>query len=623
MKKINAILILLFLFTNYSFAQQEGTFVEVKKKCKVWWKTSLKENEKLKWKGKKENGFAQGEGILTYYINNKERKIYQGNIKNGKFHGFGKYTFDISNNYYYNGIWNEGLYNGNGTLNSAECIYKGNFNQGKKSGKGEISYKNDKIIKKYNGEFKNNLFNGQGEIWFINGEYYKGNFINSKIPERELYLKSIASNNLDSLELFLTQYPNHFYQKKILLKIKEQKYKKWYNKAEKELNTNSKLIPLIDTDKKIIGVRGDTILMTNRDSLYFYVYPNIVNKIKIYNSNKDFLVSPNCKLIAYLEWGKREKKNTYSNLIVFDIKTNTQLLTIKNIKDDAETELIFTDDSRFLLISSDWGYKTNIVYKINTDRWTYEKREVRDIGSLDYSNIPNTFSFWYGRHSLLNYKTNTTFDKEHKIYDKNIIKDSNRHGLPYKKSSQGRWNGKKYMEIPISVSCYLDDFIIYSFHNNSYGINYYIYDTSLNKGIYFFTTKFNIITNKFLINSYYGIIYDLNFINKHKEKLIKITQLKKLEITAQKEENEFYKKTEDGIVADCDRYLKKYPNGGYALRVQAKKQKLLDNEELAYFEKAKSGNKDNCNSYLSKYASGKYISEVKERILYLELKNLN
>ena len=74
---------------------------------------------------------------------------YEGELKNGKFHGQGKYTFS----------------NGN--------IYEGEFNNGKWEGQGKYSFSNGNI---YEGEFKDGKSHGQGKIILYDGTKYVGEF---------------------------------------------------------------------------------------------------------------------------------------------------------------------------------------------------------------------------------------------------------------------------------------------------------------------------------------------------------------------------------------------------------------------------------------------------------------
>ena len=101
---------------------------------------------------------------------------YYGEIAGGKAHGFG--TMKFSNGDMYEGEWIEGEMNGVGEYfvydsewGGFEKTYKGEFAQGKRHGKGCMSY-ND--YSKYQGNWQNNQRTGYGVCWFANGDRFIG-----------------------------------------------------------------------------------------------------------------------------------------------------------------------------------------------------------------------------------------------------------------------------------------------------------------------------------------------------------------------------------------------------------------------------------------------------------------
>ncbi len=156
-------------------------------------------------------------------LQKKNRDIYLGGYKNGKYHG-DKSRLIYENGFIYEGSFREGLRHGTGTLingnnpssynyqggwaydkKHGKCveiingeIFEGQYNNGVREGKCVILYNNkDKFVgflvngKKegygeqfyfktnstYKGEFKNNLYEGKGEITNNNGYYFKGEFL--------------------------------------------------------------------------------------------------------------------------------------------------------------------------------------------------------------------------------------------------------------------------------------------------------------------------------------------------------------------------------------------------------------------------------------------------------------
>ena len=139
--------------------------------------------------------------------------IYYGNWnKNLKISGSGEMLILNSEKIYSIGIWKNGdfikgriyfkdgiyegeiknnTFNGNGKMKYKNGdIYEGNFENGIKKGNGKMIFKNKN---EYNGNFENGEINGKGEMKFNDGTYYKGDFIHGKFDGKG-YLKNINSN---------------------------------------------------------------------------------------------------------------------------------------------------------------------------------------------------------------------------------------------------------------------------------------------------------------------------------------------------------------------------------------------------------------------------------------------
>ena len=132
------------------------------------------------------NNNIQMEGYGIYYLKNEKIIVegiwnkgnliygniflpngdfYQGEIKNSKFHGKGKYIY----------------------INGDK--YKGNFLNGVKNGDGFFEYNNGTF---YQGEFSNDKFNGKGVMKWKDGTEYKGNFVNSMLNGKGVILNLIG-----------------------------------------------------------------------------------------------------------------------------------------------------------------------------------------------------------------------------------------------------------------------------------------------------------------------------------------------------------------------------------------------------------------------------------------------
>ena len=111
--------------------------------------------------------------IPLYKINGKTE--YIGDLFNGKYNGYGKLLETRYKDYEeikYEGQFKDGLYHGFGKGKLfqdkySEFLYEGNFINGKMEGYGVIYYEDRKRIF-YDGSFKNNDLYGNGIIYYIN-----------------------------------------------------------------------------------------------------------------------------------------------------------------------------------------------------------------------------------------------------------------------------------------------------------------------------------------------------------------------------------------------------------------------------------------------------------------------
>ena len=114
------------------------------------------------------HGVKQGKGNLS----SKDNKFnYEGDWINDKFEGFGAL---FNQDEKYNGNFKEGKYDGEGNLykKNGDC-YSGEFLRGNLL-KGKINFNNGDC---YEGNLKEGLFDGKGVYTYKNGDVFKGSFI--------------------------------------------------------------------------------------------------------------------------------------------------------------------------------------------------------------------------------------------------------------------------------------------------------------------------------------------------------------------------------------------------------------------------------------------------------------
>jgi hypothetical protein len=125
------------------------------------------------YEGITQNGLFNGRGTLSWPNGAK----YVGDWVNGIRSGEGSYTW--SNGDMYTGYWVDGDPHGQGTLIWADGNkYVGNWIDGERTGQGTyISVRGEKSI----GEWKNGLRHGPGTVYSSNGDRMVGNWINGKL----------------------------------------------------------------------------------------------------------------------------------------------------------------------------------------------------------------------------------------------------------------------------------------------------------------------------------------------------------------------------------------------------------------------------------------------------------
>ena len=149
------------------------------------------ENQFLRYDGYFKFDKKEGPGIELYrsdlYKMENPPVKYVGNFTKGEINGFGKKEWKDSLTYEGNFVKGKREGTGKLTLHNTEGIinikiFEGNFKDDKISdGKGSLIWGvENKEKNKYEGEFKNKNFNGQGKLSKITGETYEGNFVDGK-----------------------------------------------------------------------------------------------------------------------------------------------------------------------------------------------------------------------------------------------------------------------------------------------------------------------------------------------------------------------------------------------------------------------------------------------------------
>ena len=101
------------LFVASAHAAEDDGFIQDQNLCLAQ-NSFPRPNETVTWTGGCKNGFADGEGIQQWFINNAPTGRYEGRMEKGAYQGRGKYT--QSNGRIFQGEYREGKRLGKGVL---------------------------------------------------------------------------------------------------------------------------------------------------------------------------------------------------------------------------------------------------------------------------------------------------------------------------------------------------------------------------------------------------------------------------------------------------------------------------------------------------------------------------
>lgn len=116
-------------------------------------------NEYVIWDGGCKDGKVDGEGTLSWYLDNKLFSTFKGHLKEGKKSGKG--VFEVANLGVFEGIWREHIYMDNATFRNTSCTTYGNFVNYKAFGNVVTQCKDGS---EYKGEVKDSKKYGFGEM---------------------------------------------------------------------------------------------------------------------------------------------------------------------------------------------------------------------------------------------------------------------------------------------------------------------------------------------------------------------------------------------------------------------------------------------------------------------------
>ena len=114
--------------------------------------------------------------IAEYVTQNGGTTKYEGDFKNGKFNGNGKYY--QNDELIYDGDWKDGRMDGKGEYyQDGKLFYAGDMKDDRRTGNGKM-YQNDELI--YNGDWKDDRMDGRGKCYQDGELLYDGDWIDGR-----------------------------------------------------------------------------------------------------------------------------------------------------------------------------------------------------------------------------------------------------------------------------------------------------------------------------------------------------------------------------------------------------------------------------------------------------------
>ncbi|XP_073346399.1 radial spoke head 10 homolog B [Pagrus major] len=145
----------------------------------------------MKYEGEFVCNIPMGQGTYTW----PDGSSYEGEVYNGIQHGTGTYKC-AKTGVYYTGQWDRGKRHGKGTVyynQDKTSWYKGDWVKNSREGRGERRYPSGNL---YSGEWKNNQRHGEGTMrWLILGQQYVGLWQNG-VQVGELVDDQMMTHNL-------------------------------------------------------------------------------------------------------------------------------------------------------------------------------------------------------------------------------------------------------------------------------------------------------------------------------------------------------------------------------------------------------------------------------------------
>lgn len=145
------------------------------KALRVWAETENNRQMTVQWSGSCKDGFADGEGTLSWILHDDVIARDTGTFQNGALNGTGKRE-NLLKHWVYVGDFRNGAGEGKGRIDFPDAyVYDGDWKGNAPDGVGRFTFPNGNV---YEGDVKRGLKIGHGKLTFSNGDYFDGPFVN-------------------------------------------------------------------------------------------------------------------------------------------------------------------------------------------------------------------------------------------------------------------------------------------------------------------------------------------------------------------------------------------------------------------------------------------------------------
>lgn len=154
--------------------------------------------ETVTWTGGCQNGFANGKGKLTWFVDGKKQAEFTGNFVDGYETGKGTYKWEDGTRYV--GDFVKGMMTGKGVFTWEDgSRYEGDFLNDAMEGYGKITYEDGTT---YTGEWHDDLKSGKGVSTWKDGSRYEGYYADGEFNGlgKLTLLKKTSQESIDSWE---------------------------------------------------------------------------------------------------------------------------------------------------------------------------------------------------------------------------------------------------------------------------------------------------------------------------------------------------------------------------------------------------------------------------------------